>query len=438
MRVVLQLRPDAELISALADSATDVASSDVAGELPEFAVDSAFSPVLLPDDGVRMGDSLRSGAASLVVRGEIPDDDAGAFAALSDAPGVVGVFADPIIQPVLTCGGDAAVGDWKEVGTLLRRDDLRAAGLTGEGVAVAVLDTGINATKVTQISGKQITIDAARSWNPAGVTGTAGKFEVDHGTMCAFDALIAAPEASFIDIPLLRSTREGGSELDGLLSDALAAFAHLRRVLDEQPAERRALVISNSWGSFSPRWDFPVGQPGNYSDNPNHPFNVIVGSLDAAGADILFAAGNCGRDCPDGRCAYPERPISGANSHPSVLSVGGVDTTGQRVGYSSQGPGRLSERKPDICSYTHFLGSTAFGANEPDTGTSAACPVLAGLVGAIRTEWSATALPPAKLRELLFRTATDKGGNGFDHDYGHGIADAGALLAELEEIGKRA
>lgn len=439
MRVVIQLRPAADLISAVADPATAFAASDVTGELPGFALDNAFFPVLIPDaDAREMSESPHPGDSSLLVRGEIPDDDSTAFTALSDAPGVVGVFSDPIIQPVLTCGGDAAVGDWKEVGALLRREDLGAAGLTGKGVAVAILDTGVNAAKVNQVSGERIDIDIARSWNPAGIIGTAGGFEVDHGTMCAFDALIAAPEAVFLDIPLLRSTRAGGSRMDGLLSDALAAFAHLRRVLTDQPADRRALVISNSWGSFSPQWDFPVGQPGNYSDNPNHPFNVIVGSLDAAGADILFAAGNCGRDCPDGRCAYPDRPISGANSHPSVLSVGGVDTTGRRVGYSSQGPGRLSERKPDICSYTHFLGSTAFGANEPDTGTSAACPVLAGLVGAIRTKWSATALPPAKLRELLFRTAADKDGNGFDHDYGHGIADAGAILAELERVGRRA
>ncbi|MFD2353051.1 hypothetical protein ACFSTC_32830 [Nonomuraea ferruginea] len=80
----------------------------------------------------------------------------------------------------------------------------------------------------------------------------------------------------------------------------------------------------------------------------------MVASLDQAGADILFAAGNCGRDCPDGRCAFPERPITGANSHPRVLSIGGVNVRGERVGYSSQGPGRLAERKPDVCAYTHF------------------------------------------------------------------------------------
>ncbi|MBF6351935.1 S8 family serine peptidase [Nocardia flavorosea] len=438
MRVVIELRPSPEILSTASGSAAGISATELTGELPGFVLDSGFSPVTLPPAAQAVADTAQPGTGSYLVRGEIPDGDRAAREALAGSAGVTGVFADPVIEPVRTCGDDGAVGDWNTVAELLGRVELTAAGLTGEGVAVAVLDSGINAAKVRAASGAEITIDPARSWNPAGVTGTAGEFAVGHGTMCAFDALIAAPRATFLDIPLLQSSRTGGSEMDGLLSDALAAFAYLRTVLTQQPAERRALVVSNSWGAFSPQWDFPVGDPGNYSDNPGHPFNVIVGSLDAAGADILFAAGNCGRDCPDGRCAYPERPITGANSHPNVLSVAGVDTGGQRVGYSSQGPGRLADRKPDICSYTHFLGSTAFGAEVPDTGTSASCPVLAGVVAAFRTKWPATRIPPARLRELLHRTAADRGGAGFDHDHGYGVAEPRALLAELQKAATRA
>ncbi len=377
--------------------------------------------------------------ATVLVRGEIADEEVTAGVARLNRSGTVtAVFADPVIETCLTCGGDPAVGTWHDIESRLRVGELAAAGLDGSAVALAILDTGINAALVGKVRGTPVTIDAARSWNPAGVTGTAGEFPVAHGSMCAFDALIAAPKAALLDVPVLQSTRHGSTVMDGLLSDAVAAFAYLRTVLNDQPAASRALVISNSWGSFSPKWDFPVGNPGNYSDNPSHPFNIIVGSLEAAGADIVFAAGNCGRDCPDGRCEYQAQPIGGANSHPGVLSVAGVDSGGVRVGYSSQGPGRLSARKPDICSYTHFLGSTAFGASEPDTGTSAACPVAAGVVAAIRTEWSATALPPAQLRALLQRTATDGGSPGFDNDYGYGVVDTGAILEELQRTAGRA
>jgi subtilisin family serine protease len=173
------------------------------------------------------------------------------------------------------------------------------------------------------------------------------------------------------------------------------------------------------------------GHPGNYTDNPIHPFNLITASLESAGADILFAAGNCGLDCPDGRCRFDSHPICGANSHPAVLSVGGIDVHNQRVGYSSQGPGRLSPEKPDVCSYTHFEGSEVYGAGSADSGTSAACPVAAGVVAAIRSRHRPCDLPPTQLRALITRTAVDLSGVGFDHDYGWGALAPAALVEAL-------
>ena len=217
--------------------------------------------------------------------------------------------------------------------------------------------------------------------------------------------------------------------MSGLLSDAVAAYAQLLGLINAMPASRRALVVSNSWGMFSPQWDFPVGHPGNFSDNPLHPFNVIVASLEAAGADIVFAAGNCGRDCPDSRCQFGDAPpICGANSHPRVLTIAGIDTTKERVGYASQGPGRLSASKPDIASYTHFIGS---GVYPEDGGTSAACPVAAGVVAAIRSRYKTSDLTPAQLRSLIQKTADDLSRAGFDYDIGWGALDTRALMKAL-------
>ncbi|MEV4895632.1 S8 family serine peptidase, partial [Nonomuraea sp. NPDC055795] len=334
MRVLIQLRPSPDLVAAVADPGQTATTADVADGLPGVELDSAFVPVAVPrpvplpgGDPLSLNQpldfSLAAEDASVLVRGTISDDELATRVTMLPTirPDVVGVFADPVIESSLTCGGDPPVGDWHDVERLINAAGLAAEGLDGSGVALAVLDTGINAAHVARHLGRGVTLDAERSWNPAGVTGRPGEFEVDHGTMCAFDTLIGAPQASLIDIPVLLSARPGGSALDGLLSDAVAAFAHLRTVLDAQPADSRSLVISNSWGSFSPSWDFPVGHPGNYSDNAAHPFNLIVASLDRAGADVLFAAGNCGRECKDGRCAYPDRPIVGANSHPRALSI---------------------------------------------------------------------------------------------------------------------
>ncbi|MGC5016377.1 S8 family peptidase [Streptosporangium sp. DT93] len=445
MRVLLQLRPSPDVVAAVADPAVSTAASDVTDALPGVVLDPSFAPVVAPRPVPAAGGgdplslnqplafSFADDEASVLVRGEISDDEVSTRITLLPAlrREVVGVFADPAIQPGVTCGGTPPVGDWHDVERLLGVADLAAEGLDGSGVALAILDSGVNRAHVARHLGREVIVDVGRSWKPQGVSGRAGEFPVDHGTMCAFDALIAAPRASIVDVPVLLSRRQGGSALDGLLSDAVAAFAHLRTVLEAQPAASRSLVISNSWGSFSPEWDFPAGHPGNYSDNPAHPFNIVVSSLERAGADVLFAAGNCGRDCPDGRCAYPERPITGANSHSAVLSVGGVDTRGERVGYSSQGPGRLFARKPDLCAYTHFSGSRAFGDDEPDSGTSAACPVTAGLVAAVRTLWPASRLSPAQLRTLLRRTADDRSDVGFDDDYGYGVVDPSGVLASL-------
>jgi hypothetical protein len=46
--------------------------------------------------------------------------------------------------------------------------------------------------------------------------------------------------------------------------------------------------------------------------------------------------------------------IYGANGHPQVLTVAGVDLNMERVGYSSTGPGSIPGLKPDICGYAQF------------------------------------------------------------------------------------
>jgi subtilisin family serine protease len=303
--------------------------------------------------------------------------------------------------------------------------------MNGMGVFVAVVDTGINVPYLVS-RGRKPKLDVKNSWTPPGVPTKPGHHPKDHGTMCAYDVGISAPEATLLDHAVLLSKTPGGTVMSGLLSDAVRAYSKLLTLLSNMPAKSRAMVVTNSWGMFSPKWDFPVGHPGNYSDNPAHPFNVIVASLESAGADILFAAGNCGRDCPDGRCAFGSTPpICGANSHPKVISVAGIDVKKQRVGYSSQGPGRLSAQKPDVAAYTHFKGSLVY---PEDGGTSAACPVAAGVVAAIRTSYSSSHLAPSQLRSMLFKTAEDLGGVGYDLDYGWGAINPSGFLAASTRV----
>lgn len=444
MKVIVQLRssPAAGAAAAKATAAGAV-MANLQSLSNSLLFDPAYPPVQLPGVQATTGAALSSLAQPLtftmdaasstyLVRGSIPDggSQAAAYQAAMAHPDVVGVYADPVIESCITCGGSNAVGTAATVASLLSKTKLAAKKLDGTGVFLAIVDTGINLPylKTLGISAK---LDVARSWVPAGVATTPGAHPVNHGTMCAFDALIAAPKATLIDYAVLLSQTPGTNQMAGLLSDAVQAYAKLRTVLGAMPAAKKAMVVSNSWGMFSPGSDFPVGHPGNYSDNPNHPFNLMVATLEADGADILFAAGNCGRDCPDGRCQFNNLPsICGANSHPSVLSIGGVDTKKLRVGYSSQGPGRLTKRKPDVACYTHFTGSGVFKP-APDSGTSAACPVAAGVVVAVRTKYQTAKISPLQLRTLVQKTAEDKSTVGFDNDYGWGILNVSDLLAAL-------
>lgn len=372
-----------------------------------------------------------------LVRAEVPEESAEEAAeALMKKSGVKMVFADVQIQPQLICPGSPPLGDHNDVERLLCTSALRSAGADGDGVLVAIVDTGINMAHLNA-RGKNPGFDAARSWVPrAGLT--PGSLPVGHGTMCAFDVCIAAPKCTLLDIALLQSNASGATVMEGFLSDAVRAYNHLINVMRarRRPGETRSLVVNNSWGMFHPSWDFPVGHPGNYSDNPNHPFNRIVGTLAGHGADILFAAGNCGSDCPDGRCqGVTSRAIYGANSHRHVTCVAGVDTSKQRVGYSAKGPGRLVRNKPDISGYTHFAGSGVYAA---DGGTSAACPVVAGVFAAIRTKrpyvaGNASRTPDA-IRNLVTSTAQDLGASGYDFDHGFGVVSGCRIARRLRPI----
>src|SRR2546428_52992 len=266
---------------------------------------------------------------------------------------------------------------------------------------------------------------AAGGWapTPGYVPGSSAP---NHGTMVAYDVRIAAPDAQIFDYALLKS--QAGTWA-AFLSDAIAAFADLVERVNAAPGR---WVVNNSWGLFDRASDAPIGSPENYSANPEHPFNQVTGALVAAGADIFFAAGDLGADCPDRRCGAgdtgPGASIHGANSHPDVVTVAAVTVTDRRLGYSSQGPGALYSRKPDLAGFSHFKGSGIFPA---DGGTSAASPVAAGVAAALRQRFDTGRLAPAQLKGLLQRTARDLRGDGWDYDLGYGVIDAAAALKAL-------
>jgi len=412
---------------------------------PGVEIDAAFAAVPIGDaepGGSAIERMAPRASAKFAVRGHIEVQHP---REIPKTAGDAAIFSDPQVSPLLTCGGTPPVGDAAAVAAKLAVAQLHARHLDGEDVALAIVDTGIDLAHVQAKIGHAPKLDAALSWKPPGTPPPApGAWPLDHGSMCAFDALIAAPRATLLDFPVLKASYPGGgSTMSGTLSAALAAYGYMLGSwapgTGQGLRKYRALVASNSWGIFHPSWDFPAGHPGRYCDNPAHPFNVQLGALSRAGIDVIFAAGNCGAPCADGRCqGRTKGAIMGASAMEDVLTIAGCDTHDDRVGYSSQGPSiaGMYARKPDVTGYTHFLGSEAFGAGTPDSGTSAACPVVAGCVAALRASTKIpprTTMPPARLFEALRASARARPGpqHAWNADYGFGILDPLAAAATL-------
>ncbi len=401
--------------------------------------DESFSPVRLvgrfPGKGMQpterpvrmvvpgMGKNTSS---AYVVRAQMEDEDAAARLAFDRREEVLGVFADVPIGLAPSPGDGPPVGDSGDVARKLGVAALARAGCTGRNTRIAIVDSGVDGTVVPVAGGWSPLSPAAAGYlPPGGVRAGEGDWQ-HHGTMCAYDARIAAPEAAIYDYRLMTGLQD---KVPSMLSDAVAAFAELYAFLQAHPGP---LIVSNSWCLFDRADDAPVGSPENYCSNLNHPFNRIVSTLVGAGADVLFAAGNCGIECPNWRCGPNDvgcgNSIHGASSHPDVLTVAAVTIHEERLGYSSQGPGGIALMKPDLCGYSHFEGSGLYAA---DVGTSAACPVVAGVVAALRQRASSSEVTPPQLKAALQRTARDLGGVGFDYDYGYGVIDPPAAMAML-------
>lgn len=261
-----------------------------------LALDDTYHPVRVPGrigpwsdlPAARGFDYARRGLIdTYAVRASFDDEEAVSRLRRDRGADVIGVFADPAVSvfPSPYCD-DAAVGTAADVARQVGVPALRALGLTGNGVHVALVDTGIDGRSVPVAGG----------WAP--VPGyVPGSAKPDHGTMVAYGVRIAAPDAPIYDYALLRT--QAGTWA-AFLSDAIAAFGDL---IDKVRANPGRWVVNNSWGMFDRAEDAPIGSPENYSANPEHPFNQITGGLVAAGADVFFAAGNSARLTPTGAAA---------------------------------------------------------------------------------------------------------------------------------------
>jgi subtilisin family serine protease len=426
--------------------------------VPAFQPDPEYAPVPVRPSPELASDLESKGEQVVLIRGTI---EASKIAELEAQPNVVKVWSDEaVLQPFIgkSQGGLATLeaeegidkaervvvenpafvlpmeglgtcpfgtcdctpgtpkGTIADVASYLGVTDIWAAGFRGDGIVGGVIDGGITA------QGRPISSSdtSAPGWPnkliprviggfPTANWGTTGVAWGWHANMCSTDVLGMAPNAQIYDIRI---------SAGGLPATLSAAIAGIQWAIDQHKANGTPQILTNSWGVFQKNWD------PDYATNPNHPLTrKVLDALDE-GILVLFAAGNCGGTCPDGRCGTdtgPGKSIWGANSHPRVMTVGAVNKNEQLAGYSSQGPGALDPQKPDFCSVTHFQGFF-----NSDSGTSAATPIAAGVVALLKQ--ANPGLTQDQAKGVLRDTAKDIGPAGWDQHSGAGIIRAKAAF----------
>jgi len=289
--------------------------------------------------------------------------------------------------------------------------DLWSQGLLGQGVVVATLDSGADATH-PDLAGRWR--GSVGGWfdpygqhpSPVDLTGH-GTWSL--GVLVGGDAggtsIGSAPGATWM---AARIWNDAGA------ASASAIHLAFQWLLDPDgdPATDDAPDVVN--GSFA------FGSPGC-----NVEFQADVQALVAAGIVPVFAAGNFG---PGGNTS-----VSPAN-YPESIAVGSASNSGAVSFDSSRGPSACGGGVyPTVVAPGVYVNTTdRFGLYYAVSGTSIAAPQVAGVLALLRGGFPSASV--ADLRSALQGSALDLGTAGPDPASGYGFADALAaagLLASL-------
>jgi subtilisin len=286
-------------------------------------------------------------------------------------------------------------------------DVVQANGDLGEGVKVAVIDTGINYLH------EDLDSNYVTGYNFVSKGSTPPMDDNGHGTHCAgiiaaedngIGVIGVAPKASLYALKVLNSA---GS---GYTSDIISAIQWAK--------DNGINVISMSLGSS-------VGSTA-LQQACDDAFN--------SGIVVVAAAGNNGAARTGSNINYPAK-------YANVIAVGATDQSNLRASFSCTGP-ELDLMAPGVNIISDYIDVTPNDGMNRDTlymsGTSMAAPHVAGTAALIMASgeanekaWGALGITDndgkwssSDVSKVLTATADDLGATGKDNLYGYGIVDA--------------
>ncbi|MDR2653647.1 MAG: S8 family serine peptidase [Prevotellaceae bacterium] len=289
----------------------------------------------------------------------------------------------------------------------------------GNNIKVAIIDEGIDLTH-PDLAGNihSQSYDTQNRTSPSVIRGS-------HGTACAGIAGAiqnnnegisgVAPNCKLISISR-QLTNISSLEMINVQQDLAAGINWAR--------QNGADVISNSWGSDALQ--------GSYITDAIN--NAVTQGRNGKGCVMVFASGN---------------DFSSSVSYPAslsnVIAVGAIDNNGQRASFSNYGT-ELDVVAPGVEIYTTDIqGSAGYNTSSGTagdyyanfTGTSAACPHVAGIAALILSV--NPSLTQAQVRQIIGSTCQKVGGYTYsnnviirlihpygtwDQEMGYGLVDA--------------
>jgi subtilisin len=308
---------------------------------------------------------------------------------LAKRPGVVRIEADGKVRIV-----DEYTSAWGV--EHIHSGTAHARGVTGAGVKVAVIDTGIDFTHpdlaAHYAGGYDFVNDDNNPMDDHG-----------HGTFVAgiigaifngVGVVGVAPDVQFYALKVLDNTGYGW------WSDVIAAL---------QWAVDHGIQVTNNSYAGVPDTDESVPEPGA--------LQAAFDNAEAAGLFNVAAAGNSGNaDGTGDNVPYPARFVS-------VIAVAATDQDDIRASFSSTGPA-VELSAPGVSIYSTTLG----GGYGSGSGTSFASPHAAGVaalvISAGVTDANANGRINDEVRAIMAQSADDLGAAGRDTLYGWGLVNA--------------